>query len=181
MIRGEKVGLREVRRSDLANFLQWFNDPEVTQYLSMSLPMTEMAEEKWVEGLAERANTDVHFVIVAIDDDNEVSIGSIGFSGFNNKDHTATFGIAVGDKQYWNKGYGTEAARLIIDYGFGELNLHRINSNVYEFNERSWRMHLRVGFTEEGRQRELIYRKGRYWNLVMLGILKEEWEATKNR
>jgi RimJ/RimL family protein N-acetyltransferase len=181
MIRGEKVGLREVRRSDLANFLQWFNDPEVTQYLSMSLPMTEMAEEKWVEGLAERAGTHAHFVIVALDDSTEIPIGTIGLDTINNKDHNAAFGIAIGDKDYWNKGYGTEAARLIIDYGFGELNLHRINSNVYEFNERSRRMHLRVGFIEEGRQRELIYRKGRYRDLVMLGILKEEWEATKNR
>lgn len=181
MIRGEKVGLREVRRSDVENFLKWFNDPEVVQYLGQYLPMTEVSEEKWYEGLADRRETNVNFVITALDGDSEVPIGSIGFSGVNNKDHTATFGIVVGDKNYWNRGYGTEAARLMVDYGFGELNLHRINSTVFEFNERSRRMHLRVGFTEEGRQREMIYRKGRYWDLVILGILREEWEATKNR
>jgi len=181
MIKGEKVSLREVRRSDIEYFLKWFNDPEVVQYLGTYLPMTEMWEEKWLEGLADRRETNTNFVIVALDGDGEIPIGSIGLDKINNKDHSATFGITIGDKNYWNRGYGTEAAQLLVDYGFGQLNLHRINSIVYEFNERSRRMHLRVGFTEEGRMREREYRNGRYWDTVMLGILKEEWWTIKNR
>ncbi len=181
MIRGEKVGLREVRRSDVEHFLKWFNDPEVVQYLGQYLPMTEMYEDKWLEGLPDRRERDVHFVITALNGDTEIPIGSIGLRGISNKDHTATFGIAVGDKNYWNKGYGTEAARLMVGYGFEELNLNRISSSVFEFNERSRRMHLRVGFTEEGRQRDRIYRKGRYWDMILFGFLKEEWEIKKNR
>ena len=138
---------------DIEYFLKWFNDPEVIQYLSMYLPMTEMAEEQWLEGLPARANTNVHFVIEAVSGDTTCPIGTTGLSNISPKDHSAQFGIAIGDKDYWSRGYGTEAARLIIRYGFEQLNLHRISSFAYAFNERSIRMHLGVGFTEEGRQR----------------------------
>jgi RimJ/RimL family protein N-acetyltransferase len=169
-----------VKRADISYALKWFNDPEVIQYLMMYLPMTEMAEEKWIEELgSSRAKTDVLLIIEIIEGDSTKPIGSISLNGINNKDHNATFGIAIGDKDYWNKGYGTEAARLIIDYGFEQLNLHRINSSALSFNERSIRMHKRVGFSEEGRQREHIFKNGEYCDHVIFGMLREEWKYQK--
>ena len=119
MLKGEKIVLRPVKRSDINDYLRWFNDPEVIQYLNAYLPMTEMAEEKWIEDLAIkiRAGTDVVFIMEALDDDNR-SIGTIGLHGISPKDHHAQFGIAIGEKSHWEKGYGTEATRLILDYGF---------------------------------------------------------------
>jgi RimJ/RimL family protein N-acetyltransferase len=176
MLEGNKVLLRPVRRSDLQYFLRWYNDQEVTQYLSMYLPMTEMAEEKWIEDLGTiRARTDAPFVIEAVEADDVKPIGSTGLTGINAKDHNASFGIAIGDKDYWSKGYGTEAARLLVNYGFDQLNLHRVNSSAVSFNERSIRMHLKVGFKEEGRQREAIFKNGRYHDHVIFGILRAEW------
>jgi RimJ/RimL family protein N-acetyltransferase len=178
MLKGKSVLLRPVRRSDLSNFLTWFNDPEVTQYLSFYLPMTEMAEEKWIEERGTtRANSDANFVIEALEGDGSKAIGSIGLSGINPKDHNAMFGIAIGEKDYWSKGYGTEAARLLVNYGFEQLNLHRINSFAYAFNERSIRMHKTVGFKEEGRQREAVFKNGKYHDHVVFGILREEWKG----
>lgn len=176
MLKGQKVTLRPVKRADISDFLKWFNDPEVTQYLAMYLPMTEMAEEKWIEELGAKANTDVHFVIEAIEGGGSRAIGSIGLQGISPKDRFATFGIAIGEKDYWSRGYGTEAARLIIRYGFDQLNLHRISSTAYAFNERSLRLHRKVGFREEGRQREALFKNGRYHDLVMFGILREDWK-----
>lgn len=182
MLKGEKVGLRPVGRSDISNFLKWFNDPEVIQYLSMYLPMTEMAEEKYIEELSTtRAGTVAHFVIEVIKGESAVPVGTVGLHGINNKDHNTTFGIAIGDKDYWNKGYGTEAARLLIDYGFEQLNLHRIHSFALSFNERSIRMHKRVGFTEEGRQREAMFKNGEYCDYVIFGMLRDEWKDKKRR
>lgn len=176
MLKGEKVILRPVRRSDIEYFLKWFNDSEVTQYLGMYLPMTEMAEEKFIEDLGSAAaGTRVMFVIEAVEDNNNKPIGSIGLSNIHPKDHHAVFGIAIGEKAYWSKGYGTEAARLIIRYGFEQLNLHRITSSAISFNERSLRLHLRVGFKEEGRQREAIFRNGAYHDHVVFGMLRKEW------
>ena len=119
MLKSKNVTLRPVKRSDLSHFLEWFNDPEVIQYLGMYLPMTEMAEEKYIEELGTtRAKTDTSFVIEITEGDSTQPIGTVGLHGINSKDHNATFGIAIGEKEYWNKGYGTEAARLIINYGF---------------------------------------------------------------
>ena len=178
MLRGKKVLLRPVRRSDIQYFLKWFNDLEVTQYLNMSLPMTEMAEEKFIEELGTtRAKSDVMLVIEAIEDSASKPIGSISLGSINPKDHNATFGIAIGDKDYWSKGCGTEAARLIINYGFEVLNLHRINSGAIAFNERSVRMHKSVGFKEEGRQREAIFKNGKFQDHVTFGMLREEWRG----
>ncbi|UCD10165.1 MAG: GNAT family N-acetyltransferase [Dehalococcoidales bacterium] len=177
MLKGEKVVLRPVRRTDIEYFLKWFNDPEVTQYLGVYLPMTEMAEEKFIEELGTTGTgTRVLLVIEAIDGETSIPIGNTALSGIHPKDHHAIFGIAIGEKDYWSKGYGTEAANLIIRYGFEQLNLHRINSGALSFNERSIKLHKRVGFTEEGRQRESIYKNGEYHDHVMFGLLRKEWQ-----
>jgi RimJ/RimL family protein N-acetyltransferase len=104
------------------------------------------------------------------------AIGTISLNGISAKDHNATFGIAIGDKKYWSKGYGSEAAALIIKYGFEQLNLHRINSGALSFNDRSIRMHLKLGFREEGKRKERIFRNGAYCDEVMFGLLREEWK-----
>ncbi len=179
MLEGEKVLLRPLGRSDIRHFLKWFNDPEVTQYLTMYLPMTEMAEEKWIENAAARdsVGTDVHFVIEATDDENNTTIGNIGLHRISPKDHCAEFGVAIGEKSYWSKGYGTEATGLILDYGFQQLNLHRISSSALAFNERSLRLHGKVGFVEEGRERDGVFKNGQFHDLVRFGILRDEWKG----
>jgi len=162
----------------MPDLLRWFNDPEVIQYLGIYLPMTEMVEEKWIESIGTtRLLTDVFFIIEAIEEKGTRPIGDTGLGGINSKDHNAGFGIAIGEKDYWSKGYGTEAARVLVNYGFGQLNLHRITSGAVAFNERSIRMHRSLGFKEEGRQRDFVYRNGRYHDHVMFGILKDEWRG----
>ncbi len=181
MLKGKDIVLRPVIWSDLQYFLKWFNDPEVIQYISLYLPMTEMAEEKFIEELGTtKAITDAVFVIEAVEDDSSKPIGNLGLHGINPKDHQATFGIAIGEKDYWSKGYGTEAASLIIEYGFEQLNLHRISSGAFSFNERSIRLHKKVGFTEEGRMRKAVFKNGNYHDHIIFGILREEWSALKN-
>lgn len=139
--------------------------------------MTEMAEEKYIEELGTtRARTQVLFVIEAIDGNNNTPVGNVALSNIHPKDHYAVFGIAIGEKDYWSKGYGTEAARLIIRYGFEQLNLHRITSSARSFNERSIRLHNRVGFMEEGHQREADFKNGAYHDRIMFGLLRNEWQ-----
>ena len=179
MLRGKLVQLRPVQRADISYFLQWFNDPEVIQYLGLYLPMTEMSEQKYIEDLGTaKSATDAVFVIEAIDGEKSKPVGNIGLHRINPKDHNATFGIAIGDKNYWSKGYGTEAAALIIRYGFEQLNLHRISSSAFSFNERSIKMHLKVGFKEEGRRREVFFKNGAYCDEVMFGLLREDWKKS---
>jgi RimJ/RimL family protein N-acetyltransferase len=181
MLKGENVLLRPVKRSDISCFLQWFNDPEVTQYLTIYLPLTEMQEEKWVEELPARAGASVNLIIEVIENNIGKPIGTLGFNSINPKDQVATFGIVIGNKEYWNHGYGTEAARLMVRYGFEQMNLHRIASLVFAFNERSLRMHKKIGFIEEGCEREAVFKNGQFWDVINLGILRKEWEYVEKQ
>ena len=176
MLKGKSVLLRPMKRSDISYFLNWFNDPEIVQYLDMYLPMTEMSEEKFIEELGTtRASSDVILVIEAIDGDSTKPIGNCGLHQINPKDHNAIFGIIIGEKDHWSKGYGVEAGRLMINYGFQQLNLHRISSAAVAFNERSIKLHRKLGFQEEGLLRQAMFKNGQYHDRVEFGILRDEW------
>jgi len=178
MLKGKRVILRPFRRSDISYFLKWFNDPEVVQYLDMYLPMTEMSEEKFIEEVGTtKARSDVLLVIEMMEGDSTKPIGNCGLHQISSKDGDAIFGIIIGEKNYWSKGYGLEAARLIINYGFEQLNLHRISSSAFAFNERSIKLHKRLGFVEEGRLRQATFKNGQYHDRLQFGMLREEWKG----
>jgi RimJ/RimL family protein N-acetyltransferase len=177
MLKGKSVQLRPIQKTDIAYFLVWLNDPDVTQYLVMHLPLTEIAEQKYLDDLAiNRAATDAVFVIEAIEGEKKIVIGNLGLHHINGKDQSAALGIVIGDKQYWGKGCGSEAVKLIIRYGFEQLNLHRIASSAWAFNERSIKMHLRAGFKEEGRRKEAVFKNGAFHDEVEFGLLRENWK-----
>ncbi len=181
MLKGKLVLLRPVQRSDITYFVQWFNDHEVTQYSKKdNLPRTEMAIQKFIEDLGTtRSSTDAHFIIETNNEEPNKAIGDVSLSRINGKDRSATFGISIGDKQYWSKGYGSEATQLIIRYGFEQLNLHRISSGVWSFNERSIRLHMKLGFIEEGRRLDAVFKNGAYYDEVVFGLLADEWKKSK--
>jgi ribosomal-protein-alanine N-acetyltransferase len=178
MLKGKSVLLRPVKRSDISCFLKWFNDPEVVQYVELYMPMTEMSEEKYIEELGTtRAKRDAQFVMEVIEGASTKPIGTCGLHEIDSKDRKAIFGMVIGEKDYWSKGYGTEAARLIVNYGFQQLNLHRISSGAFAFNERSIKLQKKIGFREEGCLREAFFKNGQYHDLVLLGLLREEWRG----
>jgi RimJ/RimL family protein N-acetyltransferase len=90
---------------------------------------------------------------------------------------TAVLGISVGRKSDWGRGYGTDASKVTIRYGFQELNLHRIWLDVFGYNDRAQDLYRRLGFTEEGRLREHMARDGRRHDVILMGLLRPEWEA----
>ena len=81
----------------------------------------------------------------------------------------------IGEKQFWDKGFGTEAMRRMCQYGFEELNLHRIYLRVFEGNDRGKRAYQKVGFVYEGTMREARYHRGRYWDVDFMSIIKSAW------
>ena len=104
-------------------------------------------------------------------------IGFIAFDGINWTDRDSYVAIGIGETDFWGRGYGSEAMRLMLRYGFTELNLHRVSLTVYEYNPRGIRSYEKCGFKHEGRIREFLLRDGRRSDMLHMGILRSEWES----
>jgi RimJ/RimL family protein N-acetyltransferase len=90
----------------------------------------------------------------------------------------AFVGIGIGDRELWGKGYGTEAMKLMLRFAFQELNLRRVSLNTFEYNPRAVHSYEKAGFVHEGCERDWLHREGRRWDLIYMGILREEWLAS---
>jgi len=172
---GEKVYLRPIEEADLEAFPTWFNDGEVTRFLRRDRPYTIEQAREWFERRNKSDGRDVPFAVVERETDRVV--GETGLYGVDPVNRQAEVGIAIGDKEAWGKGYGTEVVRLLVRYGFERLNLHRVGLDYVDGNERGRRAYERAGFREEGRRREKVWRDGEYRDLVLMGVLRREWEA----
>jgi len=171
---GERVYLRPVEMEDVDRFVRWFNDPVVRLTLSSATPLNRLREREFVERLY-KDSRDVVLAVVAREGDTHIGVAGLHGMGLPNR--SATFGIAIGEKAHWDKGYGTEATKLMLNYGFGTLNLHRITLWVYDFNPRGVHVYEKLGFKEEGRKRESVFRGGRYQDEILMGILESEWKG----
>lgn len=174
MLIGERVRLRSIEREDLPTFVRWFNDPEVRQYLLMYEPMSMAKEERWFEEMLERKN-DFLFAIEAQIGEQWVHIGNVGLHRIDWKNRTAVFGIVLGEKAYWGQGFGTDATRTILRFAFEELNLHRVELEVFDFNTRAMRSYEKAGFHHEGTRRQALFRHGRYHDVHLMSILQSEY------
>lgn len=171
---GSKVYLRPLDLEDLASLTAWFNDQEVMRNTRNYRPQTPMAEETFLRKLGE-SETDMVLGIMAREP--EQFIGVTGLHQLDARNRHVQFGITVGEKSAWGKGYGTEATRLMVRYAFDTLNLNRVWLHVYEDNERALHVYQKVGFRIEGRLRQSYFRDGRYWDTLTMAVLREEWET----
>jgi diamine N-acetyltransferase len=185
MIIGERIRFRGVERADIPRFVEWLNDPEVIRGILIRYPISQADEEGWFDRMLTHP---VHERVMGIEVKENVENGSvdswklIGTCAFFHIDwrlQSAEFGIMIGDKQYWNKGYGTEAVRLLVQHGFDTLNLNRIFLHVFETNPRAIRAYEKAGFILEVRQRQAEFMDGRYIDVLLMSILKSEYLRDK--
>ena len=176
MQKGKRIKLMPLEKKHIDLFLKWFNDPEITQYLERYKPITRDSEEDWFDKLKHREDA-VHFSIYVINaDKSDTIIGNCAIHKIDWKNRSCTCGITIGEKNYQNKGYGTEAMELLIEYGFDILNLNRIGLTVYDFNSRAHKTYQKVGFVEEGRKRQARFHNGKYQDEIIMAILRKDWE-----
>jgi len=170
MIMGKRVILRALEKEDIKNCWKWINDPEIIKGLYMIFPMSKYEEEKWYErSIGDDRNK--YFAIEV----NKKHIGNIGLHGIDWINRKAELGIMIGEKDYLNKGYGTDAIKTTLRYAFNKMNLHKIQLRVYEFNKRALKCYEKCGFKKEGVMREDLFRDGKYYNAVFMSILRSEF------
>jgi len=165
-IQGERLYLSPMNKDDVEIFTKWLNDKETTKYLPhYHQVITLAAEQEWLD---KPVSNGQHYAMVTNDD---VLIGSIGLMEINHMNRTATLGLFIGDKEQRGKGYGTEAIRLLIEYGFNTLNLQNIMLTVQTDNEQGIACYKKVGFKEFGRRSKCNFRDGKYIDLIYMEIL----------
>jgi len=164
-----------VERGDLAQFVEWLNDPEVSQGLSMHTPISIAEEEDWFENMLKRPNEERPLCIEVGQDDEWKLIGNSSFFSIDWRNRSAELGIFIGDKSYWNQGYGSETTAMLLRHGFSTLNLYRIFLRVFEDNPRAIRAYEKVGFVHEGRQRQAEFHDGQFHDVLFMSVLRPEW------
>jgi RimJ/RimL family protein N-acetyltransferase len=107
--------------------------------------------------------------------DDDRLIGTCALSQLDADNGSALFHITIGEADCWGRGYGTETVALMLGHAFEKLGLHRIGLSVFAFNERAIRSYEKAGFREEGRLREAVWRDGRWWDEVQMGVIEREW------
>ncbi len=178
MIYDKRIRLRAIEPNDIPRFVEWLNDPEVIAGLLIYLPMASWEEKRWFEALENRPAEERPLALDALQSDGSwIHIGSVGLHQIEAANRNAEFGIFIGDKAFWNSGYGTEATRLALQHGFETLNLNRISLQVFETNPRAIHIYEKIGFILEGKLRQRIYRSGHYIDIFIMSMLRSEWDA----
>ncbi len=176
---GKLVRLRGYEMSDLDTVMKFINDEEVTQFLGggmLSFPVSSIAEREHLErfGLSESPNNKT-FAIETLAD--RRLIGALSFNGIDWINRHSGVGIMIGDKQYWGRGYGTDAMRVMLRLAFDKLNLHRVWLHVYDYNTRGIASYEKCGFKREGVLRDQRFFGGKYYDTIVMGILESEYRA----
>ncbi len=171
---GDRIYLSPMNSEDIELFVKWLNDFEITDYLGRSGNSITINDERDYLENKRSSNDAVQFSIVTLEEDK--LLGTVSLERIDNINRCATLGIFIGEKDYFSNGYGTEAIKLILDYGFNYLNLHSINLNVMDFNPRAIRCYEKCGFKEYGRRRKCKFINGKYYDSVCMDILKEEFK-----
>lgn len=176
-IDGSLVVLKRHSRDNLPDFLRWYQDPEVarlTRYqdgpmrpdeIERFFMMRAIGPDALAMGIHERATGRL--------------IGTCAFSQLDADNGSVLFHITIGEHDAWGNGFGTEVTALMVEHAFSALGLHRVSLSVFAFNERAVRAYTRVGFVDEGRAREAIWRDGRWWDEIHMSVLEPEWRARR--
>lgn len=157
------------------HFSRWWHDSEYGRLLDLAPGMlfSPKRVKEWLEKELEKDPPEMWlFGIRALEDDK--LIGFVDLSGAT--PHGDTFvGIGIGEREYWGKGYGTEAMKLVLRFAFAELGLRRVSLNVFDYNPRGVKSYEKSGFCMEGRVREMILRDGQRSDVFFMGVLREDW------
>ncbi len=174
LLRGDQVKLVPTIREDMPEFARWAQDIEGQRLLRRGLvyPFTLQEIERWFSG--ERDEHFFSFSIRTLDDDQLV--GQLAIKDVMWQARNCSFFILIGDKSDRGKGYGTDAVQVMLKYCFQEMNLYRVGLEVMEYNPAAIRSYKNAGFTEEGRLRHFVYRDGVYYDIVLMSILRQEWD-----
>ncbi|MGD8566061.1 MAG: GNAT family protein [Candidatus Bathyarchaeota archaeon] len=177
MFVGKKVCIRSFELSDLDEIMKYWNKVELRRLLGSidDGPASSTQEEEWIKETwkLRKEKKAFQFAITTLKD--KKLIGGAGLFNFHWTSRSAEVGIGIYNPEYWGKGYGVESLNLVLGFAFQNLNLNRVELEVFDFNKRAYKCYRKVGFNEVGRKREALFMEGQYHDAIIMDILKDEW------
>ena len=174
---GEKIKLTSINEEDVSKIQKWHNDVSfMRNYDTISANPKNIEDVKDLIMDIRKCSTAYIFAVKELEDQ-----GIIGVTGFENiswNNGTALIYIGIGEEKHRGQGLGKEALKLTIEFGFEELNFHRIYLTVLEYNESAINLYEKLGFKREGVYREFIHRDGKRYDIYLYGMLRSEWEES---
>jgi RimJ/RimL family protein N-acetyltransferase len=180
MIEGDRVRLRTIERGDLQTLHGWLNDEPLMTWARFSpdhMVSVSALEKEYERELAGEEHERTTYVI-----EERASGKAIGWCvmrTWDRKHVNTNVGVGLGEKEFWGKGYGTEAMNLLLTIAFDHQRWHRAELWTLAENERAVRSFEKCGFRTEGREREAAYYNGAYHDILLMAQLKSEWDARK--
>jgi len=176
MLRGELVWLRPVEPSDIVEDSQFAGDAEVGHFLGAKMPMSRAAAERMAtEILSGVGQSGYPYSICRLGE--QRPIGTVFLRGVDKVNGSGVVGIFISDRRMLGKGYGTDALNVLLDFGFGELRMERIELEVFDYNPRAIRSYEKAGFRTEAILRHARFHRGRYHDVHLMAILRDDWAA----
>ncbi|MDU5080721.1 GNAT family protein [uncultured Tissierella sp.] len=174
LFESSKIILRKMTLQDIELYHIWRNDIEVMKSTSLFLDIYHIDDTKeFVSQVILGSESSRSYIIVERESNKPVGITSL--INIDYKNRNAECIIDIGDKTSWGKGYGTEAMKLLLNYSFLEMNLHRVYLRVFSFNNKAIKLYEKIGFQHEGRSRESIFREGKWHDIIHMAILQNEY------
>jgi RimJ/RimL family protein N-acetyltransferase len=175
MYYGEKVCLRAYKEEDIPVATKLVNDGELKRLLTpgIAFPVTGWEEEEWVKSQKSNKNGEYNFAVE--DMETHSYIGGCGINEVNWISRVATVGIMIGGKNYWNKGYGTDAMRVLIKFIFENMNIRKIKLNVFSFNVRAQKCYEKCGFKVEGILKDELFKDGKYYDEIIMSLFVNDY------
>ncbi|HHW49770.1 MAG TPA: GNAT family N-acetyltransferase [Clostridiaceae bacterium] len=180
LLAGDNIKLTAIKESDLPVMEEWFNNVGFLRFYDM-LPAMPKSKKKIEEMIRGYEDSEGRCIYAVRDNDTGKIIGVAGFDEIIWSNGVATVFIGIGDNGFLGKGLGKEALKLLLDFGFNELNFYRIQLNVISYNKTAINLYESLGFVREGTYREFILRDGKRYDLYLYGLLKDEWKTLIER
>ena len=173
MYYGEKVCLRAYKEEDISIATSLVNDKELKKFLvtGVPFPTSPWEEESWVKSQKSNEKGEYNFAIEDIK--TKKYIGGCGIQHVNWLARVAVVGIMIGDKDYWGKGYGTDAMRVLMKFIFEDMNIHKIRLSTFSFNSRAKRCYEKCGFQVEGILKDEIFKDGKYYDEIIMSAFNK--------
>lgn len=176
LIEGNSIRLRGFELTDAPKILEYFNDIEIRRFMDMPAPHSQEQEEQWIRNTWDARKTGRGHYFAIEDKKSNQLIGGCGLFGINKINRRGELMIVIYNKQYWGRGFGTEALKLLLQFGFKHLNLKTFHLCTHDTNKRAQRVYEKIGFKPCGRRRQASYFGGTYHDLLYYELQASEFQ-----